>query len=576
MATLVADVALGFRMTLRRAGPYLFLLAASLLACAPVLMLPGWPWNHDGVACFQKVEIFRRSFADGVLVPLWTPLAENGLGSPFPFFYHRLFNTLAGAAALVTGSSFTAVKLMIPLLLFAGALGMRRAILAMGLDSFHAASGALLLVFSNYAYTDWVVRGAFAEFTAFMLVPWLTAAALGVARGNPRSGWGLGAVLSLIFFAQSTIFIFAFAVVLVALAAALFLSKDVRPPLLNLGRATLVVLPLTGPFLLGIWLFGKDLDLDRLRTGMFSVFRNFVPLGEYLYDRGGGWTSSPAGYSVEIGRGFNTLALVCFAAAAAGLARHILPAARVRERLTAWSLVLGSAVITFVLQTPLAAPLYRLAPPLQFIQFPWRLLAFSTPASIFILCLSLDLLEAGLPRLAVRRGLRAALVSAVLFQVWYGVGRPPPGRTFSVPEIEASLTTERLASASVFSGAFRPRGLPLPPPRPFLEATECVVADSSPPGALSGRADVPELRLTVDAASGGILDINQFANPFLAVSADRGGRVETTERGTLRVRLPAGRSEVVLRPVGLLEALQNRLFGSRQLQPLVAPQFRHL
>src|SRR5664279_2067809 len=160
-------------MLLRRAGTYGLLLVASLLACSRILVLPGWPENHEGVACFQRVEIFRRAFADGDLLPLWTPLAENGYGSPFPFFYHRLFNSLAGAVALGTGSAYTAVKVVIPLLLFAGALGMRRALLAMGLGPFHAACGALLLVFSNYAYTDWYVRGAFAEFAAFMLVPWL-------------------------------------------------------------------------------------------------------------------------------------------------------------------------------------------------------------------------------------------------------------------------------------------------------------------------------------------------------------------------------------------------------------------
>jgi hypothetical protein len=561
MAALVADVALGSRMTLRRAGPYFFLLAAGLLACAPVLMLAGWPWNHDGVACFQRVEIFRRSFAGGVLVPLWTPLAENGLGSPFPFFYHRLFNTLAGAAALVTGSSFTAVKLMIPLLLFAGALGMRKAILAMGLDSFHAVSGALLLVFSNYAYTDWVVRGAFAEFTAFMLVPWLTAAALGIVLGKPRAGWGLGAVLALIFFAHSVVFVFSFAIVLVAFLGAFVFSKDPRRPLVHAGQAALVVLVATGPFVLGFRLFGKDVDLDRFRAGMFSVFRNFVPLGEYLYDRGGGWALGAGGFSVEIGRGFNTLAVLGAVAVAAGLVRRRLPAARLRETLPAWFLVLGSALCTLFLQTPLAAPLYRLAPPLQYIQFPWRLLVFSTPASIFVLCLSTDLLLAGASRPSIRRGLRGVLALAVLFQIWCGIAPRRTGRMLSVAEIEESLTTGRLAAAS-HSGEFRPRGIPPSPARPFLEEVGCAVEDRALIAALPGAA-VPRLRLAVNAEPGGLLEINQFANPFLAVSADRKGRVETTERGTLRVRLPAGRSEVVLRPVGLLEALQNRLSGSR-------------
>ncbi|MDL2719023.1 MAG: hypothetical protein PT977_14845, partial [Acidobacteriota bacterium] len=489
-------------MTLRRAGPYGLLLLASLLACSRVLVLSGWPENHDGVACFQRVEIFRRAFAGGNLLPLWTPLAENGYGSPFPFFYHRLFNTLAGAIALATGSVAAAVKIVIPLLLFTGAIGMRRAILAMGLGEFHAMGGALLLVFSNYAYTDWVVRGAFAEFTAFMLVPWLTVAALEVMKGKPRAGWGLGAVLSLIFFAHSIIFLFAFALVLVAFLGALLLSKDRRAALLNLGQSALVVLAVSGPFALGIWLFGKNLDMDRFRTGMFSVFRNFAPLGGYLYDRIGGWTSSTAGYSVEIGRGFNTLSLVCFAAAVAGLARGRLPAARVRAFLPAWFLALGSAACYLVLQTTLAAPLYRVAPAMQFIQFPWRLLAFSTMASILLLCLSLDLLAAGPPHPAARTSFHAAFVFAVLFQVWYGVGRPAIDRAFSVAEIEASLTTERLA-ATTHSREFRPRGVLLPPPRPFLEATGCVVTRASPAAALSSIVDVPELRLTVDAAPGG-------------------------------------------------------------------------
>ncbi|HEY3348349.1 MAG TPA: hypothetical protein VGM13_01065 [Thermoanaerobaculia bacterium] len=549
-------------MALRRAGPHLFLLLASLLASSPVLMLPGWPSNHDGVACFQRVEIFRRSFADGVLIPLWTPLAENGLGSPFPFFYHRLFNSLAGGAALVTGSSLSAVKLMIPLLLFAGALGMRKAILAMGLDSFLAVSGALLLVFSNYAYADWVVRGAFAEFAAFMLVPWLTVAALGVVLGKPRAGWVLGAVLALIFFAHSVVFVFSFAFVLVAFLGALVLSKAPRRCLVHAGQAALVVLVAAGPHVLGLWLFGKDVDLDRFRAGMFSVFRNFVPLGEYLYDRGSGWAPGAGGLSVEIGRGFNTLAVLGAVAVAAGLVRRRLPAARFRETLPAWFLVLGSALCSLFLQTPLAAPLYRLAPPLQYIQFPWRLLVFSTPASIFVLCLSTDLLLAGASRPSIRWGLRGVLTLAVLFQIWRGVGPRRVGRILSVTEIEESLTTERLAAAS-HSGEFRPRGIPRSPARPFLEEVGCAVEDRARIAALQRAVAVPRLRLSVDAEPGGMLEINQFANPFLAVSADRGGRVETTERGTLRVRLPAGRSEVALRRVGLLEALRNRLFGIR-------------
>ncbi len=549
----------------RRAASWglpVLLFFASLLAASRVLVLPGWPDNHDGVACFQKVEVFRRAFLEGNALPLWTPLAENGHGSPFPFFYHRLFNSLAGTVALVTGSSYTAVKIVIPLLLFVGALGMRRTLSAMGLGDFHAACGAVLLVFSNYAYTDWVVRGAFGEFAAFMLLPWLTLAALGVVEEKPRAGWVLGAVLSLLFFAQSTIFVFAFGLVLLAFLGAVVLPHQKVRTFRNLATAALVVLAVTGPFLLGIWLFGRDLALDRLRTGMFSVFRNFAPLEEYFYDRLGGWSSNTAGYSVEIGRGFNTLSLVAFATAFTALADRRLSSGRLREMRAGWFLAGGTAVLYFVLQTPFAAPLYRLVPPLQFIQFPWRLVAFSTIASIAILCLSLDLLEKGWPGPALRGVLRGALLAAVAFQVVYGVSRSPSERMLSPAALESSLAADRLSETSVFSGAFRPRGVPLPSARPFLEATSCTVLGAIPPGSLSGQADIRELRLIVDASPGAVLVVNWFTSPFLAVTANGGGRVGTTAAGTILVSPVPGRSEIVIRRRGLLAALWNRLFGS--------------
>lgn len=65
----------------------------------------------------------------------------------------------------------------------------------------------------------------------------------------------------------------------------------------------------------------------------------------------------------------------------------------------------------------------------------------------------------------------------------------------------------------------------------------------------------------MDAAPGGTLVINQFANPFLAVDAG-GGRVETTAWGAILVRPAPGRSEIVLRRRGLLAALRFRIFGS--------------
>ena len=151
---------------------------------------------------------------------------------------------------------------------------------APGASPFHALSGAVLPS-SNYVHDG--SCGGVRRIAGFML-PWLTRAALGVVRGERGAGWALGSLLALLYFAHSTLFVFAFVLVLVALAGALLLGRDPRATLLDLGRAAAVVLPVTGPFVVGVFLFGEDLDLDRLRSGMFSVFRNFAPLSSSLYD----------------------------------------------------------------------------------------------------------------------------------------------------------------------------------------------------------------------------------------------------------------------------------------------------
>jgi hypothetical protein len=56
--------------------------------------------------------------------------------------------------------------------------------------------------------------------------------------------------------------------------------------------------------------------------------------------------------------------------------------------------------------------------------------------------------------------------------------------------------------------------------------------------------------------------INQFANPFLVVTAGGSARVGKTAWGAILVEPPPGRSEIVLRRRGLLTALRERLFGS--------------
>ncbi|HXD22206.1 MAG TPA: hypothetical protein VN613_02520, partial [Gemmatimonadaceae bacterium] len=65
-----------------------------------------------------------------------------------------------------------ALKLSVPLLMVIGASGMRRLCIGQGARPWVAWVAGALFLSSNYVFCDWFIRGAIAEFTAFMLVPW--------------------------------------------------------------------------------------------------------------------------------------------------------------------------------------------------------------------------------------------------------------------------------------------------------------------------------------------------------------------------------------------------------------------
>ena len=111
----------------------LYLLVATLAAWC-VLSIDSWPWNHDYVSTFQRVEVFRLAYLAGDFFPIWTPFGQNGYGSPFPFFYHRLYNSVVGLIALVC-STVTAVRISIPLMLLIGGLGMFRLAKRVGIST---------------------------------------------------------------------------------------------------------------------------------------------------------------------------------------------------------------------------------------------------------------------------------------------------------------------------------------------------------------------------------------------------------------------------------------------------------
>ena len=352
--------------------------ATAVVTLAPVWNGPGWPMNHETWGIAQRTQIYARHVAGLDLLPIWSSVDNLGFGSPFPLFYHRLFYLVAAPLAIALGSLKAADAIAVILALTAGAWGMFRLTRQMGASELGATVAGISLIAANYTVTNWLVRGAVAELTGAMLVPW---ALLYFVRAltSRRMTVGLGISLGLMWHGHSLM-----AFYMGILLAITFLV------LASFGKASWTILnPRTAwpaltafsvlvlPHVALMSLLQRDYDPSRIISEPFAPWFQFRPLSSYFWDTY--WTPghTSAGYSTQID--LPMLALLVVAAAAALKRRH-----DVSGSATMIGAVAIPTVLCLALQMPWTEGFYRYMPGAAYIQFPWRLLAVLTPGLIAV------------------------------------------------------------------------------------------------------------------------------------------------------------------------------------------------
>src|SRR5207253_4129427 len=120
------------------------------------------------------------------LLPVWSRFAPTGHGTPAPLFYHRLFYLVSGAFAIPSGTP-AGVRIALLFFLALGGMGMVAAARRLGAPWLHAIILGCYLPAANYTLTDWLVRGAMAEFSAMMLLPWVFLFGIAALSGSSRT-----------------------------------------------------------------------------------------------------------------------------------------------------------------------------------------------------------------------------------------------------------------------------------------------------------------------------------------------------------------------------------------------------
>jgi hypothetical protein len=340
------------------------------LGIIPPLIKPGFPPNHEDDAFVLRTMVYAKHFQFGDLIPVWASSDNYGMGSPLPGLYHRLFYLVSGLVYVISDN--TKISIASALIAFTS-IGVYFVFLT--LRSFNCSKqlamlGASTLPFLNYSVTNWLVRGAMAEYSAMMLIP--------LVMYIVKKSWDrkllyakLGFVFGFLFLAHSVIAYFV-AIILgfVLIAACVFRILPLKffAPT-KIAQSVITFGAVTWWSLLPMLYFRQRFDMRRLLPDFLNVQLQFHAATEYFWDSAWAWSNPPQFFTVRM-----DIVLV------AGCAVLLLMRRYSKEH----SLLFFVLGISLFLQNGRGWRIYNIIPGAEFIQFPWRL---STVSSVVLLVL---------------------------------------------------------------------------------------------------------------------------------------------------------------------------------------------
>jgi hypothetical protein len=243
-------------------------LVAGLLSFASLWHLwhgTGWPTNHESLSWGLRTLVYVRHFAWFDLLPIWSTADGWGFGSPQPLLYLKLFYLVAAVLATVSGSLKVGLVCALLVFLTAGAVGTYLTLHSLGATRGAALAAGGCLVLANYIVTNWLVRGALAEASAAMVVPWLFLFFSRTLQSG-RMRVGLGVSIALLWLGHSVLAYFS--VLLLGAAYVVLATSGAAPWSVLSPRAAwpaiAACLVLATPWLVPLAILGPDYDVSRI------------------------------------------------------------------------------------------------------------------------------------------------------------------------------------------------------------------------------------------------------------------------------------------------------------------------
>lgn len=513
---------------------------AAIILCGPIVD------GHDMYSDFSHVDIWSAALRAGNPLSTWSPEPASGFGSPIPFFYHKLFNVVAASLTLATGDVVSGFRLAVFAFCAAMFAGLAACAAQVGASRPVQFVIATIGVLAPYAIAEMSDRSAIAEYSAMALLPAVLAATLGIASSTlapVRGALLLTILLTLLAYAHVVIFPPALAL---AMAFGAYLIVAGRPGGWTMVCACAVslaifVVLIYVPVMYWAQLFNPD---QAYVYGLPAD--NTVPLAHALLPFGRSWFGWPV-----------TLLCVVFVYQATRRAPARNPA------ILAMSAV-GVALI--LLTTHPSAALWRVSDLVKFVQFPPRLLALATPLMFTVFAASVVRMQPRAQRWSLAGLLAVTFVYSVAFGVQIYRHHGP------IPLAELRHQTPYTGPGSDAEGEYYPAAygpalarLDVPAIRPaaVLPARRDSFAAAAGGCAVAyarRSAYFETLRIGAACAAPGIVVVNQFSTPFLAIRAVGGqpprALAPDAHANLITFALPAGAWTIEVRERGYLELVE--------------------
>ncbi|MBI5369021.1 MAG: hypothetical protein HZA54_18445 [Planctomycetes bacterium] len=518
-------------------GARALLLVALVLVFGAPLLLGKYAVGHDFLFYLPRLVEFHENLRHGILFPRWAADLGAGHGQPLFLYYPPLFYYLCELWIACGLNLIWAVNLSC-LALAAVAAAMMRRWAACHWGELGGALAATAYLFAPYVCVDLYVRHALAEFAAFAFYPIALDGIGRYARGGTRCHLLQGAlgVAGVLWCHHPAALLFA---PLVAGYGA-WLAWEARSWRVLGGVAAAGGLGglLSAHVLLPALLEREFVKLDLLMTG-YPLYTNHFVYPWQLFAGGWSYRGSAVGDGGELPFGLGWAHLALLAAAWAFGWRE-----RGRMRPGERALLGGAtaAILLYCLaMLPLAQPLWDRVKFLQYMQFPWRLLA---PVTV---CLAFAAGAAGQGLAGLRAGRRmAACVAAfgLVLALNFAHARP----SLLVDVTLETLAPGELARSEITVlsvNEFEPRWVTKSPP---FAAEPVRVVEGTATAVFERRS--PEcLRVSGAAATAAVLEVATYWFPGWSarVNGQAAGVTAAAGSGYLRVALPtAGAYEVEL------------------------------